>query len=477
MIKTGCLLLAVYPFGMLMPDRYVSDTSSKCMTLTQSRWVTTWVDSCYSIIDLIGGQNNTGGAIARDTLGNYLLIEATRVGSSVSFAMMVEPGVEQEMAFDIAYVNSGTGSLLAIEDSVAGVWKTLNSVPLDTRGNIRLPFVSLLGNVRVSVTGPTQTLLNRICRKKPVQYQESYLTQVCNGDKDRYRFGFNGQEKVNEIAGVGNHNTAEFWEYDTRVARRWNLDPRFKEIPNQSPYSINHSNPVVNTDKNGDIGIVGALIGGGIGAVASLTKSVIQDGWGSLKDGKTWAKAGVNAAAGAIVGATGGMAAGLVATATTSFGASLAEDVIDDKKLDFKKAAVSSLVATATFGLAKYGTDKLSKAVTKSWWRRGYKDPFGNYTKGNTNALMRHLGKNAGTNAAQLVERAADATNLTEGLIIDKLFPGEKNSTELPGVTVYPERESNGEYKLSDSEINRASNEVKSQIENNSNQNTGSNTQ
>ena len=301
--------------------------------------------------------------------------------------------------------------------------------------------------------------------------QHTYLVDVCDESKDRYRFGFNGQEKVNEIAGVGNHNTAEFWEYDTRLGRRWEIDPRFKEILNQSPYSVNHSNPIVNTDKKGDIGVVGALIGGGIGAVASLTKSVIQDGWGSLKDGKTWAKAGVNAAAGAVVGATGGMAAGLVATATTSFGTSLAEDMIDDKKLDFKKAAISSLVSTATFGLAKYGTDKLSKALNKSWWKRGYKDPFGNYTKGNTNALMRHLERNAGTSAAQLVERAADVTNLAEGLIIDKLFPGEKNVTSLPGVTIYPERESNGDYKLSDSEVNRASNELQNQNENVVNQN------
>jgi hypothetical protein len=37
-----------------------------------------------------------------------------------------------------------------------------------------------------------------------------------------YRYGFNGQEKSDEIAGEGNHNTAEFWEYDTRTGRRWN---------------------------------------------------------------------------------------------------------------------------------------------------------------------------------------------------------------------------------------------------------------
>jgi hypothetical protein len=62
---------------------------------------------------------------------------------------------------------------------------------------------------------------------------------VCDEDKDRYRFGFNGQEKVNEIAGVGNHNTAEFWEYDTRLGRRWNLDPK--------PFKIAQLDSMINT--------------------------------------------------------------------------------------------------------------------------------------------------------------------------------------------------------------------------------------
>ncbi|MFN9319572.1 MAG: hypothetical protein ACK58Q_03225, partial [Chitinophagales bacterium] len=41
-----------------------------------------------------------------------------------------------------------------------------------------------------------------------------------------YYFGFNGQEKDDEVYGAGNLNTAEFWEYDTRIGRRWNTDPR-----------------------------------------------------------------------------------------------------------------------------------------------------------------------------------------------------------------------------------------------------------
>lgn len=66
----------------------------------------------------------------------------------------------------------------------------------------------------------------------------------------KYRFGFNGQEKVNEIAGVGNHNTAEFWEYDSRTARRWNTDPVVK--PWESSYAAFNGNPIAKTDIKGD---------------------------------------------------------------------------------------------------------------------------------------------------------------------------------------------------------------------------------
>jgi GH24 family phage-related lysozyme (muramidase) len=67
-----------------------------------------------------------------------------------------------------------------------------------------------------------------------------------------YRFGFNTQEKVNEISGLGNHNTAEFWEYDTRLGRRWNVDPIVKE--DQSPYECFNDNPCYYADPSGQDG-------------------------------------------------------------------------------------------------------------------------------------------------------------------------------------------------------------------------------
>ena len=81
-------------------------------------------------------------------------------------------------------------------------------------------------------------------------YTYPYTIENCDNLADGYRFGFNTQEKDDEVYGAGNLNTAMFWEYDTRIGRRWNTDPR----PNKSisPYATFANNPISLCDVNGD---------------------------------------------------------------------------------------------------------------------------------------------------------------------------------------------------------------------------------
>ncbi len=62
-----------------------------------------------------------------------------------------------------------------------------------------------------------------------------------------YRFGFNGQEKIPELG--GGHTTAEYWEYDARLGRRWNRDPIV--LAWQSPYATLDNNPIALSDPSG----------------------------------------------------------------------------------------------------------------------------------------------------------------------------------------------------------------------------------
>lgn len=72
---------------------------------------------------------------------------------------------------------------------------------------------------------------------------------LCESDTVGYRFGWQNQERVDDISGVGNHYTAEYWEVDTRIGRRWNIDPVVK--PHESPYAILANNPIWFIDPNG----------------------------------------------------------------------------------------------------------------------------------------------------------------------------------------------------------------------------------
>lgn len=64
-----------------------------------------------------------------------------------------------------------------------------------------------------------------------------------------YSYGFGGQEMDDEIAGVGMSYTAEFWQYDSRLGRRWNVDPIDK--PWESGYATFYNDPVRYNDPLG----------------------------------------------------------------------------------------------------------------------------------------------------------------------------------------------------------------------------------
>ena len=64
-----------------------------------------------------------------------------------------------------------------------------------------------------------------------------------------YRYGFNGQENSDEIA--AGLTTAMYWEYDSRIGRRWNLEPLTAQFPELSPYVVLNNNPILNDDPNG----------------------------------------------------------------------------------------------------------------------------------------------------------------------------------------------------------------------------------
>lgn len=103
-----------------------------------------------------------------------------------------------------------------------------------------------------------------------------------------YRYGFSGQERSGELHDES--YTAEFWEYDATIGRRWNVDPEYKSQPWESPYATFNNGPIWKSDPSGKLPIiiVWALKKLGQAAVYIVTDIAIQAAIEHYIVGKDW---------------------------------------------------------------------------------------------------------------------------------------------------------------------------------------------
>ena len=130
---------------------------------------------------------------------------------------------------------------------------------LNTIGTRTYELTDHLGNV-------TATLFDRkelyyddndgLVYSKPVvstytdYYPFGYPINDRSYDYGGYRYFFNGQEADNEVLGEGALTEFGGFGYDTRIARRWNLDPIF--LDGYSPYVVFLDNPIGYVDDDGE---------------------------------------------------------------------------------------------------------------------------------------------------------------------------------------------------------------------------------
>ena len=183
---------------------------------------------------------------------------------------------------------------------------------------------------------------------------------------EKYRYSINGQEKSTELN--PNLTTAMYWEYDSRIGRRWNLDP--KPFVDVSDYSVFDNNPILRTDPNGDCPICG-LIGAGVGA---LVGGGIELGKQLWEDGKvtSWKSVAGSTVQGAVTGGVAGLTGGtsllvtITAAGTANAVGGAVNNAVQGKQITVKSVATDFGVG-AVFGAAgKYIGDKVSQIATKN---------------------------------------------------------------------------------------------------------------
>jgi hypothetical protein len=165
---------------------------------------------------------------------NYHILDATISGRTTDGEGMMKffktlPGVTYRIRFTL---NSRGWPMLFVRDSLSND-TLLSSKVILTPGYHEYSFIAA-GNT-------TQIRFQEIIVTNNHLLLNNFILEEV-GEKDGYRYRFNGQEQDNEIAGTGNIMTAEFWMYDTRLGRRWNCDPVVKY--HETPYACFANNPI-----------------------------------------------------------------------------------------------------------------------------------------------------------------------------------------------------------------------------------------
>lgn len=90
--------------------------------------------------------------------------------------------------------------------------------------------------------------------KMPVFFSSPFGVTLSNRDftSEKYRYGFQGQERDDEAKGEGNSYDFGARIYDPRIGRWLSIDPLAGKFPDQSPYSFAYNNPIRYLDFKGE---------------------------------------------------------------------------------------------------------------------------------------------------------------------------------------------------------------------------------
>jgi len=240
----------VYPFGMLMPGRYTRDTTVHCAVITQTMLVPQWV---YVNIPVVAGPAITpqgGGTTLTFFSPTSVTVFSPMPMGGVNIAMSnLSVNGSSNISYTITtltgnwtgQVTDSTGTIVATQ-AVQGTGNfSLDFVPASTTATFSLLSVMPGGTINVAYPG-----------YKTLIYVPGTVTRtLCDNEKDKYRFGFNGKEKDNEWAGVGNSEDYGFRMLDTRTGRFRSVDPLTKDYPELTPYQFASNTPIRASDLDG----------------------------------------------------------------------------------------------------------------------------------------------------------------------------------------------------------------------------------
>lgn len=246
-----------YAFGSAMPG--IGGSVPKC-TVTQTQTTQTVVDvnEDFNSGGTGGFTAGSGARTVSNPVGTQLHLESiwsTRPLANRTVSLV--NGRVYTLDFDVVgfSVVSGYTHTVKVRILLPGATQTYTYT---TTGSKSITFTSnTTGNVTIEISSQitgsgTYSTNPYIDIDNFVLSWEDLVTVSVNscGLSLNYKYGFITQERENDLYGEGNSYSAEFWQYDGRIGRRWNCDPIVKLF--EGTYTCFSNNPIYYFDIKGN---------------------------------------------------------------------------------------------------------------------------------------------------------------------------------------------------------------------------------
>lgn len=171
-----------------------------------------------------------------------LIVKGNNINSGAYRDFNVIPGYNYTLNYKVAYISDGTMYLKVNQGAT-----TVASDSKYNAGTYTLNFTPTTSTVRVHFTGNVQIMLNDI----QLEYAHTDTIVTVTPPRTAYRYGFQAQEKDDEVKGAGNSVNYTYRMHDPRLGRFIARDPLAIEYPWNSPYAFSENRVIEGVELEG----------------------------------------------------------------------------------------------------------------------------------------------------------------------------------------------------------------------------------
>lgn len=254
-----------YPFGMLMPNRYTEDNTIQCTPITKTVYTPQWINT-LSLTLANPAQISAFDIFPASTTASIILTQQKlKVVASTSYAdisqvsILVSNGIEafKPVKLQCSVNNNNLADYVSVslqQENANNEWETFASTTVAKNATLELTGTPTSNTALKVVYEGIHADFNigNIGLQRQDMLSSTEIVQICNSDEFSrdYRFGFNGQEKDNEIKGAGNSLDFGARIYDSKLGTWLSVD-KYKK-PHLSSYQFGGGNPIAFVDPDGN---------------------------------------------------------------------------------------------------------------------------------------------------------------------------------------------------------------------------------